>query len=352
MHSPEAVEERESYVSKIVDLENHFATESWVAALRANAGGNPRLEDDPRTKYRLFPVDGVDLPYRLLDDMLDLGEARIATLDDAGIDMAVLSLAAPGTEPLPPALGTRVARETNDTLVAAIARFPERLQGYATLAVKDVDAAVAELERCVKELGLVGWNTHSNFGDSFLDEKRYWPLLAKAEELDIPVYLHPTWPIVPEFLTYGMAVAGPSFGFGAETTMVVMRMIAAGVFDAFPRLQVILGHYAEGLPFMLDRVDRPHLQGHVAPANAGSGPQRLPGDYLRGNVIASTSGNYSQHAFDCTRDALGAERMVLGTDYPFESMPACLRFLSQQRMNDAERDDLYWRTAERLGMGR
>lgn len=339
-------------MTKIVDLENHFATEAWVDALRSDPEGYPRLEDDPKTKYRLFPVRGADLPYRLLDDMLDLGEGRIATLDEAGIDMAVLSLAAPGTEPFPPTLGTRVARKTNDALAAAVDRFPDRLQGYATLAVKDVDTAVVELERCVRELGFTGWNTHSNFGDSYLDERRYWPLLAKAEQLDIPIYLHPTWPIVNEFLPYGMSVAGPSFGFGAETSMVVMRMIAAGVFDAFPRLQVILGHYAEGLPFMLDRVDRPYLQGHVAPA-APTAPQlkHMPGDYIRKNIIASTSGNYSRQAFVCTRDALGTGRMVLGTDYPFESMKACLEFLSHQEMTEAEADDICWRTAARLGMG-
>jgi predicted TIM-barrel fold metal-dependent hydrolase len=337
-------------VSRKIDLENHYASESWVRALQAN-DGYPRIADDPDTRYRLHPVPGVNIPYRLLDRLLDLGEGRIGLLDEAGIDLAVLSLAAPGTDPLPPDVGTKVAKETNDTLAEAIARFPERLQGFATVAPKDVDSAVRELERCVKELGFKGWNTHSNFGDSFLDEKRYWPLLAKAEELNIPIYLHPTYPIVPQLATYGLGVAGPSFGFGMETSMVVMRMIAAGVFDAFPKLKIILGHYGEGFPFMLDRVDRPYIQGHV-PLEPTVAPKlkRMPSDYLRDNIISSTSGNYSPQAFACTRDALGTERMVLGTDYPFENMPACMDFLARQPMEEAEKDHLYRETAASLGI--
>ena len=339
-------------MSKKIDLENHFASESWVRALKEN-DFYPTLADDPVATYRLRPVPRVEVPFRLLDTLLDLGQGRIDLLDEAGIDVAVLSLAAPGTEPLPPAVGTRVARETNNVLAAAVALFPDRYQGFATLATKDVDGAAKELERCVKELGFRGWNTHSNFGDSFLDEKRFWPLLAKAEELDVPIYLHPTYPIVSQFATYGLAVAGPSFGFGAETAMVVMRMIVAGVFDAFPKLKIILGHYGEGLPFMLDRVNRPYLQGHVA-VDATVAPElkRMPGDYLRDNVICSTSGNYSNEAFACTRAALGTERMVLGTDYPFEDMGACMMFLQKQLIGPAEKDQLYWVTAAALGMGR
>lgn len=338
-------------MSKKIDLENHFASESWIRALEAN-DHYPRLVPDPVRKYRMYAVPGVDLPFGLRDTLLDLGEGRIGLLDEADIDVAVLSLAAPGTEPLPPAVGTRVAKETNDALAEAVARYPDRLQGYATLAPKDVDSAVAELERTVKELGFVGWNTHSNFGDSFLDEKRYWPLLAKAEELNMPIYLHPTYPIVPQFATYGIGMAGPSFGFGAETAMVVMRMIVAGVFDTFPKLKIILGHYGEGLPFMLDRVNRPYLQGHVT-TDPAVAPQlkRMPGDYLRDNIISSTSGNYSGDAFACTRNAVGTERMVLGTDYPFESMTACMDFLKEQPMDEAQKDQLYWKTAASIGMG-
>jgi uncharacterized protein len=337
-------------VTKRIDTENHFASEAWVDALRKNSG-YPRLTNDPATKYRLHPAPGSHLGYRLLDQLLDLDDGRLARLDDAGIDVTVLSLAAPGTEPFEPSLGTRIAKATNDELAAAVARHPDRYLGYATLAPKDPEGAAKELERCVKELGFRGWNTHSNVGDSYLDEKRYWPVLAKAEELGVPIYLHPTWPIIKEFQTYGMALSGPTFGFGAETALVAMRMITAGVFDAFPRLQIILGHYAEGLPFMFDRVDRAYLQGHVRPDPAVAPVlQRLPSEYLRDNFLASTSGNYSPAAFACTLTAMGAARMVIGSDYPFEDMKACTDFLAAQPMTPADQEQLYWETAASIGM--
>jgi len=335
-------------VVRKVDLENHFASEAWVDALLKNEG-YPRLQKDP---YVLKAAPGVDLPYGLLGTLLDLDEGRIALLDKAGIDVAVLSLAAPGTDLFAPALGTKVARATNDVLAEAIDRHPDRFEGYASLAPKDADAAAKELERAVKELGFKGWNTHSNFGDSFIDEKRYWPVLAKAEELDVPIYLHPTFPIISEFQTYGTGLAGPSFGFGAETALVMMRLITAGVFDVFPKLKIILGHYAEGLPFMFDRVDRPYIQGHIkTDPSVAPKLKRMPSDYLRDNTLASTSGNYSPAAVVCTRTAMGADRMVIGSDHPFEDMDKCIEFLDAQPMSDSERDDLYWRTAAGLKMG-
>jgi predicted TIM-barrel fold metal-dependent hydrolase len=336
---------------KKVDLENHFASEAWVDALLKNQG-YPRLEENKDTKYVLHAAPGVRLPYGLLGTLLDMNEGRIALLDRVGIDVAVLSLAAPGTESFEPALGTKVARETNDVLAEAISRHPDRFQGFATLAPKDADSAAKELERAVKDLGFKGWNTHSNFGDSHLDEKRYWPVLAKAEELGIPIYLHPTFPIISQFQTYGSGLAGPSFGFGAETAMVMMRLLTAGVFDVFPKLKIILGHYAEGLPFMMDRVDRPYLQGHISTDPSVAPPlKRLPSDYLRDNMLASTSGNYSAAAVVCTTSALGSDRLVIGTDHPFESMDACMTFLAEQPMTDADRENLYWKTAASIGMG-
>ena len=156
-------------------------------------------------------------------------------MDEAGVDFAVLSLTAPGAESFEPELGAKVAKATNDVLAEAIDRHPDRFGGFATLAPKDADFSVRELERCVKDLGFAGWHTHSNFGDSYIDEKRYWPVLAKAEELGIPIYLHPTVPKIDELREFGIVLAGPNFGFGTDVTFAFLRMIARGVFDAFPR---------------------------------------------------------------------------------------------------------------------
>jgi uncharacterized protein len=333
---------------KVIDAENHFASASWLEALRTNPG-YPKLVDEPGGMTKLYWAEGIWVPY-LGERLSDLGDVRIKYMDEAGVDVAVLSLAASGTEPLDPTVGTEVARKTNDELARAIERHPDRFLGYATLAPKNVDGAIEELERAVRELGLKGWHTHSNFGDSYIDEKRYWPVLAKAEELDVPIYIHPTAPIIPQLMSYGTALAGASFGFGAETAMVMMRLIISGALDAFPRLKIILGHFAEGLPFMMNRVDRAYLQGtNRSQPEVAPDLEHLPSHYLKRNVYATTSGNYQASAALMTRDELGDDRVLVGTDFPYEDMTACMDFLRGLPLSGPEQEKLFEKNAISLG---
>jgi len=340
---------------KKIDFETHFVTQEWVDTLFSNPG-YPRLERDAETgALRLCYHPEAREPYgdALLEKLLDLGDGRLATMDAAGIDVSVISLTAPGVEQFDPALGARLAKNANDALADAVQRHPDRFQGFAALAVKDVARAVDELERAVKDLGLIGWKTHSNFGDSYLDEKRYWPILAKAEELDVPVYLHPTTPKIAETWTYGVALAGPPFGFGLETSLAAMRLVLSGVFDSFPRLKLVLGHYGEGLPFHMQRIDwafeRPHAKadkGAVVPL------KRKPSEYFHSNLAVTTSGNYLPAAFKCTREVLGMDRIMLGTDYPYEDLSECLAFLDGLGLSAEEETLLYQDNAVRLGLVR
>ena len=134
-------------------------------------------------------------------------------MDAGGIDIAVVSLTSPGTDHFYPIIGTGLAKRCNDALAEAIDTHPDRLMGFAALAPKNPEEAAKELERCVKELGFKGWKTHSNFGDSYIDEKRFWPILAKAEELDVPIYLHPVAPMIPQLRTYGLGSGRRSLRF-------------------------------------------------------------------------------------------------------------------------------------------
>jgi predicted TIM-barrel fold metal-dependent hydrolase len=334
---------------KTIDFESHFITQPWVDVLLAN-DGYPRLtfSDD---KWRLYYQADAFEPFGVMPKLLDLGDGRLAEMDANGIDLAVLSLTAPGCEQLSAESGPGLAKSTNDALAAAVAAHPDRLAGYAALYPKDVDGAVAELERCVKELGFKGWKTHSNFGDSFLDAKRYWPIMAKAEELDVPVYLHPAAPMIPELRTYGLALAGAAFGFGIETATAMVRLILAGVFDAFPKLKVILGHYGEALPFSLQRIDHPFVRPYIK-ADGAAVPNlaHTPSYYLRNNVWVSTSGNYLAAAFHCTREALGMSRIVLGTDHPYETMGECMEFLAGLSLSSEEQEQLYSTNGNVLGI--
>jgi predicted TIM-barrel fold metal-dependent hydrolase len=331
---------------KTIDLENHFATESWLEALKTNKGYPTYVDEEKGIGF----AEDAWMPLKVRPKLLDLDEGRIALMDAAGVDFAVLSLAAPGCEQLELATAKRVAQEANDTLGAAIKRHPDRFGGFAALVPKDPEWSAAELERCVKELGFTGWNTHSNFGDSFLDEKQYWPLLAKVEELGVPIYLHPTVPMIKDLREFGMVLAGPTFGFGVEVAYVFLRMIVRGVFDEYPNLKIIMGHYGEALPFLVDRVDRAYMQKHNKPnPQIGPGSKEWASYYLKRNLWVTTSGNFLPAAFMCTRDGLGMDKILLGTDFPYEHMEPSLEFLASLPLSEEEKAMLYETNAKGLG---
>lgn len=338
---------------KTIDLETHFVTEEWVEAMYANPA-YPRLADDPATgRRRLYYWPDAFEPNGdvLLNRLLDLGAGRLKEMDGGGIDIAVVSLTSPGTDHFYPTIGTGLARRCNDALAAAIDKYPDRLRGFAALSPKNADEAVKELERCVKELGLKGWKTHSNFGDAYIDEKRFWPILAKCEELKVPVYLHPVAPMIPQLRTYGLALAGAAFGFGVETATAMMRLVLSGAFDAFPNLKVILGHYGEGLPFLMQRIDHPFVRPHIKASDPEAVPElkHVPSFYLRENMLVTTSGNYLPAAFECTRAALGIDKIMLATDYPYEEMDECMQFIRVLGLREDETAKLVHGNASALG---
>lgn len=337
-----------------IDFEAHFVTEEWIDALYKNKG-YPRLVEDSAAKNRrmYFTAEAFE-PFSdvLLGNLLDVGEKRLKNMDAAGIDIQVLSLTAPGVECLDPVIGAALAKSSNDALAEIIAKYPNRFTGYAAIAVKKPQEAANELERAVKELSLKGWKTHSNYGDSYIDEKIYWPILAKAEELDVPIYLHPTVPMIPQLRTYGFALAGAPFGFGVETAMTMMRLVLNGVFDAFPNLKIILGHLGEGLPFILQRIDFPYVRPHFK-ADPGDRPElkKKPSYYLKHNMFITTSGNYLEPAFMCTYQALGIDRILLGTDYPYEDSEECMHFLEGLPISQEDRAKVYSLNAGQIGIG-
>lgn len=338
---------------KKIDFEVHFATQEWIDALYANKT-YPRIEENKAEKTRrLYFTETAGEPFSdvLLGRLLDTGANRLKDMDDACIDMQVLSLTAPGVEQFEIKTAAKLAQQANDALADVIQQKPDRFAGFAALPAKDPDASVKELERAVKELGLIGWKTHSNYGDAYLDDKRFWPILAKAEELDVPIYLHPTAPMITQLQTYGFALAGAPFGFGVETSMAMMRLILSGVFDAFPKLKIILGHLGEGLPFILQRIDFPYVRPHFK-NDPGARPElgKKPSEYILNNMFVTTSGNYLPPAFMCTREALGIDRILLATDYPYEDAGECMDFLESLSLEQNEKEKVYYKNAAMFGV--
>lgn len=333
-----------------IDFEAHFFSEEQLDALRENEGYPKLIDTDESGKRRLWHTPDVGQPYGnpLFHALREIGPDRLAKMDACGIDVQILSVSAPSIDQLDPRVGTDLSRKANDALFRVIRKYPGRYKGYAVLAPKAPEEAADELERAVSELGFIGWNTHSNYAGAYLDEDRFVPILERAERLNVPVYLHPTVPAIPQVRTYGFALAGAGFGFGMETSMAMMRLIFSGIFDRFPRLQFILGHLGEGLPFIKKRID----WAYERPFDPSVRPKisKKPSEYLKSNVYITTSGNYYEPAFYCAREAFGIDRILLGTDFPYEDSEECIRFIESLALTEQEKGQIYSGNAFRLGI--
>ncbi|MCT7374121.1 amidohydrolase family protein [Chelativorans salis] len=254
----------------------------------------------------------------------DLGEERIRDMDDSGIDIQVVSLTSPGVQIFDPATATSLAERFNDELAEGIARHPDRFVGLAAFSPLDPANAAKELERSVKKLGLRGGILNSHTLGTYLDDERYWEIFEAAEALDVPIYLHPQTPpanMIEPFLERGLDAA--VYGFACETGLHALRLLVAGLFDRFPRLQIALGHCGEALPYWLSRID--YMHGHISVSRRYPNVRplkRKASDYLRENFHYTSSGVGWAPPVMFVREVIGADRMMYAMDYPWQFVPS------------------------------
>ena len=275
----------------------------------------------------------------------DFSELRIAAMDEAGIDLSVLSLNSPGVQAeRDHARAVSEAHRANDFLAAEIAKHPTRYAGFAHLPMQEPDAAARELERCVRQLGFRGALINGHTNGRYLDDARYLPFWATVQALAVPVYLHPVhMPARPPVLENYPGLAASMWGWMAETGGHALRLVLSGLFDRFPKLSIILGHMGEALPYLLWRIDsrfkiyRPKVE-----------LERLPSEYIRRNFFATTAGTCQPEALICAMQALGADRIMFSVDYPLEDSAEAARFIEAAPISEQEREMICWRNAQRL----
>ncbi|RYE70524.1 MAG: amidohydrolase [Rhizobiaceae bacterium] len=332
-----------------IATEEAFATpelvKAWLEIARAAPGssldvptGILSIFDNPR------PGSNQDQFRRQL---LDLDAERLAEMDQAGIDMQILSVTIPGVQMFEPAAASELAKATNDHLAAAIARHPQRYAGLACFAPQDPAAASREMERAINQLGLNGFIINSHTGDLYLDDARFAPILEAAEALDRPIYLHPRAPsngMAAPFRDYSMG--GSIWGFGIEAGTHAVRLILSGLFDRYPRLRIVLGHMGEALPFWMWRLD------HMAARRAKDGrmkPSSLkPSEYFVRNFAVTTSGFEAPDVLDLVIKSAGIENVMWAVDYPYESSRDAVAFIDGARLTADQRSKIFHRNAERI----
>jgi len=320
---------------RTVTLEEHFAT--------------PRFLDGPgRDLKEQAEKFNNARALRLIPQLCDLGDKRIAEMDAAGIDMQIVSLTAPGVEQLEAAEAIALAAETNDFVADAIKKHPARFGGFAALPTAVPNKAAQELERRVRGQKFAGAIINGHNRGRYLDDKFFWPILECAEALNAPIHIHPTKPPQPVFDAYygGFSplvsdmFGSPGWGWHIETAVHVLRLVLGGAFDRFPKLQLVIGHLGEGLMSLFPRLDV------MTPAMTKL--QRPITAYLRENVYYTVSGFNFPTTFLNLLLEVGVPRIMFSADHPYQSMPLARAFLDQLPVSAADRERIAHGNAEKL----
>lgn len=319
---------------KTITLEEHYASPGF---LKGPGKGLVKESQNPESYIS-----------NILEELCDIGKKRIAAMDAAGIDMQVLSLTSPGTEQLNAADATVLAKEANNFAAETVKHYPARFAAFAALPTADPAAAVSELERTVNGHGFKGALINGHINGRYLDDKFFWPILERAEALKVPIYIHPTQPpqavldasyngFSPE-VSYMFANAG--WGWHIETAIHVIRLILGGAFDKYPKLQVIIGHLGEALPFMIERLD------NMAPAITKL--KHPVSYYLRENINYTFSGFNFTPTFLNLLLEMGVDRIMFSADHPYASMTKARNFLDKLPVSPKDKEKIAHGNAERL----
>lgn len=324
---------------KLITLEEHYRSKKIDEAIGPEGDF-----------FRGMNAAGEEMAKRL-SKLTDLGESRIADMDSAGIDMQVLSHTVPSPEVLDAARAVPLAQQVNDEMAEAMGRYPKRFSAFATLPIADPQAAAQELERTVRELHFVGAMINGITHGRFLDDPFFSPIFERAESLDVPLYLHPAPPSPAIQQAYfsgidpalGRILSIAGWGWHAEQGLHTIRIIATGVFDRFPKLQIIIGHMGEMIPFFLARINAA-----VTPIAKRAGLKRSVADYFYENVWITTSGLFTAPPMYLALEVVGADRILFAVDYPYSSNEQGRQFLDKLSLSPADFEKITHGNAEQL----
>lgn len=325
---------------RIVALEEHFTVPAIAGRVPAGIA-----------RSRGFPgPDFVWAQSVKRNELAELGGPRLADMDASGITTQVLSVAGPGADLVPGQAGIDLARAYNDALAEACAPHPARLRGFAHLPLLAPDAAALELRRCVTALGFHGVLVNGATDGVFLDDARFAPVLAEAEALEVPIYLHPGIPgaavrgayydDLPGNFSFTLALS--AWGWHYDTAVHVLRLVLSGALDRHPKLNIVIGHMGEAIPFMLDRIDE------TTAAQARELLRRSVRQTLTEQVWITTSGFFTMVPFTAALTTFGVDRIMFSVDYPFASNARARAFLDALPVSPADREKIAHGNADRL----
>jgi 5-carboxyvanillate decarboxylase len=256
---------------------------------------------------------------QLVDRLADIGDWRIGDMDASGIDMQILSLTSPGVQVFDAATANSIASDTNDQVAEAVRSYPTRFAALAAVAPQDPTAAAKEIDRAVRTLGLKGVIINSHTRGEFLDDPKFWEIFEAAENLNVPIYIHPQAPppaMIGPYVERGLE--GALWGFGAETGLHALAVIRSGALDRFPKLRIVIGHAGEALPFWLFRLDYMNRTARPAIRSGATALSKPISEYMKEHFYVTTSGMAWAPVISFIQSVLGVDRVLYAMDYPYQ----------------------------------
>lgn len=328
--------------TKIIDFEHHLYIPELMEWLKKRTD-YPYFNMQEGLVYKknaVLPINlkGFNSDELGIEEVTDTESLRFKIMDDAGIDVACLSTSGL-IEELPKELSIEFSQKTNNEIARLVKKYPDRYVGTFCLPVLYIEDALKELDRCVNELGLSYWHTHSNYGDHYLYEPQFEPIFAKLNEYGIPFYLHPHNPSCDYLLDYGQALSSACFGFGVDAMNTSIRLIISGLFDRYPNVRMILGHMGEYYPYHIDRMD--NRFGSFKPVDPYIKCEGSFKDYFTNkNVMMTTSGVFDPTTALCAIHSIGIDNILVGTDYPYENVRGSIEFIKQLPLGLSDKEKI------------
>lgn len=334
-----------------IATEEAFSTPELVEAWKEELD-SPDVDPGFKSLVGFYITHQGERPKWVFDRLQDLGEKRLADMDERGIDRQILALTSPATNVLRNAdRATMIAESANDRLAEACRAHPDRFTGMAACAPQDAARAAKEIERAVGKLGMRAVIINSHILGEYLDNPKFSAVLEAAEAMDVPIYIHPnTSPpsMIGPLLEAGLD--GAIFGFGVETGMHALRLITSGALDRYPRLQIMLGHMGEALPYWMYRLDFMHQAGVRSGRYEVIKPLKKEkiSNYLRENFYITNSGVAWEPAVKFAQNVIGMDRVLYAMDYPYQCPAEEVVAMDAMDMSLEDKKRFFQTNAERV----
>ena len=322
---------------KIIDMHNHFYPPEYLEAIQTGPSNIKVTYDANNNPLLHYPGD-YNIIVRGHRDI----DYRAQVLEEAGVDMQVLTFTTPGVHIESPERAVELARMVNDNFAKIKREKSQRFDALATLPLNDPEASVLELERAFTELGFCGVALHSNVNGIALSDERFWPLYEKANELEAFFDIHPSFPVGVEAMTDYWLM--PLLGFTFDTTLAAAKLVFSGVVEKFPKIRWKLGHLGGAIPYLAERLDR----GYAAFKECRENISQKPSEYLKTFYFDTV--NFDIKALQLAIDFAGADHLVAGSDYPHQigSLTQMVSSINRLNISEEEKDNIYGKNAAQL----